>query len=426
MKRIWIIVGLCYATAYASQPVEMVLTAQTFQPLKLLCAVEQTSPDCMPLAQMIAELLSVGNQFAVTTTSMAMPHTKSEMSTLVEQNYPFALFISGTADEVSWHLYDLLESQQVCGKKHIRGALSTPELAITIANHLWHELTSQTSSFDSLIAATKQLDGPGRTKRELCLIHPFLSLQSFHAIKLVSRGNNFAPRWHSTHPIIFYSQHAPTNIRLLSIDPYRVSRIITSFDGQNITPAISPEGQVIVALSLHDHVQLFSYTFDKQARKSKFVRLLDQAGDCISPSFLNEHELVFCHINEQNIPRVGIVHLPAKTIQWLPLGKAFCPAAHPAGTQIAYCKKVDGILQIFTYNLTSKKNTQITHDRGHKDECSWSPCGAFIACSVEEANHSRIAVVDTRTHDMHFITPATQHWSYPSWSRHLPLPYQWR
>lgn len=426
MKRLWIIMGLSCSTIYASQPVELVLTAQTYQPLKLLCAVEQTSPGCLPLAQLIAELLSVGNQFTVTTTSMAIPHTKSEMNLLVEQNYPFALFISGTADEVSWHLYDLLESQQICGKKHIRGALTMAEMAITIASQLWRELTSQSSSFDSLIAATKQLEGPGRTKRELCLIHPFLSSQSFHTIKLVSRGNNFAPRWHSTQPIIFYSQHAPTNIRLLSIDPACVSRIITSFDGQNITPAISPDGQVIVALSLRDHVQLFSYSFDKQERKSRFMRLLDQPGDCISPSFLNEHELVFCHINEQNVPHVGIVHLPAKTVQWLPLGHAFCPAAHPAGTHIAYCKKVDGVLQVFVYDLISKKSIQLTHGGGHKDECSWSPCGNFIACSVEETSHSRIAVVDTRTHDMRFITPTTQHWSYPSWSLHLSLPYQWQ
>jgi TolB protein len=265
-----------------------------------------------------------------------------------------------------------------------------------------------------------------RTQKELCLVHPFFSRDDFPVRVLVNKGHNFAPRWHKTRPVIYYAHHTPTNIRLMSIDAGKQVHIITDFDGQNLTPAFAPDGKIVMALSIKNFVQLFLYHFDEQTKKSKFTQLTYEKGDCISPSFITHDTLVFSKVDEHNQPELGIFTLSTKKVKWLPVGHAMCPMASPDGNLIAYCKKVGGVGQVCIYELSTGKERQLTHDSGYKDECSWSPCGNYITCSVESGTKSRIAIIPVATGHVQFITPANEHWSSPCWSPQLVLPFAFK
>jgi len=423
-KRVCLLVTCFFISVLADAPLEFAVTAQSFQPLKLLCAVDETSgADCQRTAQQCAQLLTASGQFLATVERMPLPTTKQPMADLVQRGYAVALFFSGDEREIYWRLYDTFDVQLLVGKKNNIDASAGYELAVTIAGHVFQLLTNQDNSFTSLVAACKRLPGRGRTQAALCLIHPFFDLGVFVPVVLVAKGNNFGPRWHSTRSVIFYSQHMPTNIRLMSVDSQKISRVITNFDGQNMTPAIASDGRVVLALSTKKGMQLFNYHFDESSKKGVFAQLTHEKGDCISPSFLNSDEVVFCHIDERNVPRIGVLEISTQKTRWLVSG-ALCPMASPTGREFVYCKRINGFLQVFIYTISSQKMRQLTRDaKGHKDECSWSPCGNYIVCSVELGRGSRIAVVCVNDGALRFITPANEYWSSPCWSPALYLPF---
>jgi|GEM_PF-5378475 len=410
---------------YGEGPIELTLTPQAYQALGVLVAVDTASEGvrCAHVAPFVAHMLNHGDQVHAEVREMSIPSTVSQMKDLAQTGFPLAIFLSYQNGEFFWRLYDLLTLQLIKGKKLSAPGFTDQECAVHIATQLWKELMSQDHSFDSLIAACKKMPSKGRARHALYLVHPFLSQSDFAPRMLVDQGNNFAPRWHGRERSIFYSHHMPTNIRLMSVAADRHQNIITDFEGQNMTPTFAPDGKIALALSIHGGVQLFLYQYDEIDKKKIFVPITSEKISCISPSFIDNDTLVFCNIDELNRPRLGIFTLSSKKIRWLPVGRATCPMVSPDRATIAYCKKVNGVAQLFTYTIASGADRQITHDNTHKDECSWSPCGNYVVCGAESGSNSRIALVTVATGHVNFITPANEFWSSPCWSPRLTLPF---
>jgi len=411
-----------------ASPVELTISSERHESMPLLVVLDsgmETGAKKV-VKNFLAPLLRATKQFAVSISVMAEPQTKKEMQQLVTKGYPLAIFFSGDDEKIFWRLYDVMSVQLVKGVKSGREELSDAQWAIVLADQIWPQLTGQDGSFSSLIAVCRESTKRKKQHaRDLYLIHPFYTTEQFEPIKIVDRGNNIAPRWHRRRSVIFYSQHMPTNVRLMSVDSGLVRRVITSFDGQNMTPAISNKGRVVIALSNEQNTQLYEYSFDNQARKGSFNRLTHEPGDFISPSFLSENEIIFCHVNKRNVPQLGILDLSKNVIEWLNVGRALCPAVSAFG-RIAYCKRVDGVYQLFTYDRETHEERQLTKRGDHKDECSWSPCGNYITCCIERGEASRIAIVDVDTEAMQYLTPLADQWSYPSWSPRLSIPFAYR
>ena len=418
---------LCFGWLFCDE-LELVIDTKNYQAMPLLVVLDETvaSEIQQVVSHYVSSLLGATQQFKVVQRTMKEPKKKQELRKLADEGFPLALFFSDDRHDMTWRLYDLMSGELIKGKKCKRKNLSDVQWSIIIAEEIWPLLTSQEGSFSSLIAASKQsLNKSKRPGRDLYLIHPFLSAEKFSPICIVKRGNNFAPRWHCHKSVIFYSQHTLVNVRLMSVDSNHISRIITSFEGQNMTPAISSKGRVVLALSSSQHTQLYEYIYDQEDHKGRFVRLTREMGDFISPSFLTEDKIVFCYIDVNNRPKLGVLDLKAKKIQWLSVGSALCPAVNPVAHQIAFCKKVNGIYQLFSYDLDSQEERQLTKGAGHKDECSWSPCGNYITCSVEQGDDSRIGLLDVNTLVMRYLTPRNEQWAYPSWSGRLKVPFSY-
>jgi Tol biopolymer transport system component len=405
---------------------EFVIDATSYEPLHLLCVIDSRAHESVRtlVEKYVALLLRSTRQFDVVVRFQDVQKTKKYMQSLLEEGFPLVIFWEGTDKMVTWRLYDTMSVELIKGKEHVCGALSRDQWSIAIASALWPELTSERGSFASLIVACKHRAGKnGRMLRDIYLLHPFFTHDLFKPVKLVACGNNFAPRWHSCRDMIFFSRHAPTNVCLMSVDAARVVRTITSFDGQNMTPTISKKGRVVLSLSNNDSIALYEYIFNKQDKRGVFKRLTRAHGDFISPSFINEKEVVFCYVNDRNVPSLGIIQVDTQHVSWLSVGRAVCPAASPDGSRIAFCKKDHGTYQVYLYECATKQEEQLTCCVGNKDECSWSACGNYLVCCVEKGDSSRLALVDVHTKVLRYITPEHEKWSYPSWSSHLSLPF---
>lgn len=422
----YVILGLCAFAQLGAAPLDVIVSAQAATAAELVCVIERPSPGWLHtfVKDYVTTLVQSTGQFQVTIKEIETAQKRQSIEQLADAGFGLALFFSADDHEsITWRLYDTISVAQVRGKQCARGQQTLAEWAISVVDGFWADLTGQPSSFASLIAACRQAPhNKKRVNNELYLLHPFFGVQQFGYIKLAS-GNNFAPRWHANKAVVFYSQHTPFNVRLMAVYPEMISQVIMNREGQNMTPAIAHDGRVVLALSDNDQVRLYEYRFDKTLKKSFLTCLTHGAGDFISPSFVDDWRVVFCHVDERNMPRLGLLDIGTHAITWVPVGNALSPSAHQATHRIAYSKKINGIYQLFMYDCKNHQESQLTTDVMDKDECSWSPCGNYIACCVQTATKSRIAIIDVWDRRMRFLTPVNQRWSYPSWSpvQHVPF-----
>lgn len=422
----YLLVGLLMHAAVVAAPIEVTITPAAAGAMPLACVIQDTAPVWLQsfVPDLVAPLFGATKQMDILVSKAALPHTKSDMADYAARGCALALFFSaGTTErELEWRLYDTLTVAQLKGKHSVRDG-STAEWALHIVDAVWPELTSQRGPFASLIAACKQAPhNKKRIKNELFVFHPFLSFKQYAPVKMAT-GHNLAPRWHPQKPLIYFSQHTPFNVRLLSVDRFGACRVVMNVEGQNMTPTVSHTGRIVLAFSDHGHTRLYEYCFDKTRCKSVLTCLTHGAGDFLSPCFIDDQRVIFCQLNDNNVPRLGVVSIDSKSIEWLSLGSALCPSVNRDGSKVVFCKKVDGFYQVFVYTIANKRVEQLTKDATHKDEVSWSPCGNYVVCGVQTEKTSRIAVIDVQTKGLRYITPANERWSDPCWSPYLQLPF---
>ena len=425
-SRMGLMIGLiisCYGYS-----LEFSVGAKQHAALQVLVAVCGPNQDHLSgIANQIAQDLSLSGQLQVKV--IAIPnllHKKSELKHLAEHATPVALLLSavpGRRYQFEWRLYDLLEQKMLVGKKtSFQGSVA--EVAHLTADQVWQQLMGRPGEFTSVIVACRKLKVRGKNQQHIYAFHATkLAEDQLQILPLVTMPTiSLAPRWHSKKGLLYYSQHTPTNVRLMVVNNHKQHRIVTNFDGLNLTPAISPDGKVVLSLSSGGCEKLYQYDFERGHQLNQFEALTDGQMSAISPSFIDENQLVFCAIDKvTNLPRIALLNLKQKTATFL-TGKEFCvsPAYCPALQKIAYCKRVRGVMQVFCYDLKRKEHVQVTFDAGDKDECSWSPQGDFIVMTVDRDRKSRIGLWNMAQSQMTYLTPKSESWCFPAWSPCYP------
>lgn len=344
---------------------------------------------------------------------------KDTLQSLAKSNAPLAILLNTVHDQTAnfeWRLYDLLDSKMLLGKK-VTYQGEYGQAAHMIANKVWEKLMGCAGNFNSVIAACKKNKENGKNYQYIYAFHPTNGTLD-KKILVDAHTINFAPRWHPKKRLLYYSQHTPNNVRLMSIDTFGRKTIVTNFEGLNLTPAISPQGQILVSLSSGGCEKLYRYEFDPICRLNKFTALTDGRMHAIAPSFIDEEQVVFCAIDAiYKLPRIVIMNIVKKTATFL-TGRAFCvsPAYCRSKHKIAYCKRVNGVQQIFCYDLKSCQHQQITNSAGDKDDCSWSPCGNYLVFTEDRGKESRIALWNMLNATQTYLSPKGESWCFPAWS----------
>lgn len=346
---------------------------------------------------------------------------KDFLQGLAQKNRPLGLFFNvlswqGSNIQFEWRLYDLFTLKMLAGKTvACNGQIN--QVAHLVANKLWQELMGTAGFFNSIIVACQKIK---KNDKNYQYIYAFHATNGAAGKKLLidTHTINMAPRWHPQRRLLYYSQHTPKNVRLMSVDEHGRKRIVTDFSGLNLTPAISPQGQIVVALSSGGCEKLYRYDYDPAHKVNKFTALTDCRMHAISPTFIDEEHVVFCAIEASSkLPRIAILNTEKRTATFL-TDKSFCvsPAYCHLRHQIAYCKRINGVQQIFSYDLKTKSHAQLTTTSGDKDECNWSPCGNYLVFTEYGKKGSRIAVYSLVEQVVKYLTPAGENWSFPAWS----------
>ena len=190
-------------------------------------------------------------------------------------------------------------------------------------------------------------------------------------------------------------------------------------------PSFSPDGsKVVFCRSDNGKSNLYLYEYDKALlQKTRLEKLTDNDGNNISPTVRDDGDVIFCSDAESKGPQICYYHAFTKQIEILTTdGYCAAPSFCEKNKQIAYTRYNNGVMQLFIYDMMTKKHSQTTFDSGNKQECTWSPCGNYLAFCIEDGIKSRIAVLNLLTAERTYLTPPNARCRYPSWSPYYTTP----
>lgn len=365
------------------------------------------------LVERVASDLTFTKQCAVSIEYVAKIPSKKEIKAFAANQYPLALVItpSKKADSIEWRLYDTFDARMIAGKECYLLAGSLVSIAHHIADQLWPILTNQSGFFSSKIAYCKVIDG--RSKKGI-FIADFDG--SNEQIFVTARHSVVAPRWNNdpANPLLFYSEYTDTNVRLMSIDSHGKRRIASNFEGINMLPHFASDGKAVVycASKGRGNGQLYYY------QNGITRQLTNNQANNFSPTFAADNATVyFCSDCCKGIPQLFSYNIETgKTEQLTHQGSSIDPHYCAANNQLVYVRSVDGITQIFVYDITADTHCQITYGSGCKQEPVWSACGNYIVYTRELVGKSNLMIYSCALKSSQLIGNPQDNYSSPSWS----------
>ncbi len=242
---------------------------------------------------------------------------------------------------------------------------------------------------------------------------------------------NVAPCWHSSLPLLFFSQFTKRNSRLMSVDVTTgKKRIVCSYDGLNMQPSFSKDGtKAVLCLSAGGNSELYLYdkNIPKKNGKTIFKRLTKNGGNNVSPILLPNDDIVFCSDFQTGAPQIFYLSQRKHKIYRLTNGRGYCaaPSYCEKRNSIVYTRLVNGVFQLFSIDLKKvgkEKNyeRQLTFDSGDKHEPSFSSCGRYVIFSYSKRSDfvlkmPQIAILNVDSGRIRVLTKSNQPKSYPAW-----------
>lgn len=383
----------------------------------IIASLGNDTEDSRIIAQTIKNDLLFTGQF--NPQEIRLPDLKKKKQ-VTQYNNKAPLFITLSDDSkkktISWRAYQTNSGVMVSGKKVQKIHNNPSEWAHVVSDSIVKELTGVSGPFASKIVYCKE-DTKEKNKTKIC-VADFDGKNESTILSLDTIA--LAPRWNgkAIDPLILYSEYTPSNIRLMVTDLKGNKQIATSFDGLNMLPAFSSDGkEVVLCLSVEGTSQIYRYVYNKRKNKPEYTRLTDNEGTNLSPSVLENGDIVFCSDFETKRPQIYSMNKKGKNIKRLSDGgsctsPAYCCANH----KVAYSKLIGGVSQIMVYDFKTEKNTQLTFDNKHKEEAAWSPCGNYMLFTVSDPYTKRLAVESILTKKRNYITGIQSKYTYASWS----------
>jgi TolB protein len=429
MKKFVYSILLCTISLYGVQPqqsthVTFNLEKQNQEKMKLLIGLINPHEHLTQITTVLKEDLTCAQQtlngFNVTIQTFEKAPSKRALKKLAQEGFALVVFLQEVHNNnaLEWRIYDSLQATMQKGKRMtITSDFETD--AHRVADALWLMLTGQEGIFSTRIAYCAQRVKNNHMSSDIYIKAPY----SNKAHCLVKGGKLLAPRWNKDrdNSLLLYSEVTPSNIRLMSINRRGKRRIVSNFDGVTMLPSFSADGQKVVCCASYKGTsQIYCTSYDLQKKQKITQRITHNSGNNTSPLMLSNGDIIFCSDFETKTPQIYQWHSRDDTLERITQsGYCACPHFSEKKQKMVYCKLIDSTMQLFLYDVPTKQHKQLTFSKGNKDECCWSPCGNYVAYSLEEGSSSRIAIFNIMSQEQSFLTSDNERCSYPSWS--LPI-----
>ncbi len=436
LKKTWILVGaivslsnLTYARRHEEKPQPAVQVTENQSSFKvevdaqankkrkiLLVPLSLSDANSQEVCEALKRALDYTEQLDIDIEHKTEPYKKKQVTALREKGYHFVIFLTEDKGEkvYEWRLYDTHKAVMQTGFRIPKQGKVSRGWGYALADSVIPALTNnkpfacskltycQTGKKGESIVYVADFDGS----------HPEILTQSKRQI--------LAPRWNRDpeNPVVLYSKYTALNIQLISCSLDGSEVVASSFDGLNMLPTFSFDGkEVVLCLSRDGSSQLYHYGYNKELKKVGYTRLTYNSGNNICPAFLPNGDIVFCSDFELGRPHLYYMNRKDDSIERLTEGGACTsPQYSDATKKLAYSKLEKGVMQLFLYDFSKKQEKQVTSDAGHKQECTWSACGNYLAYTVVDGKNQRIVSHSLLTGKNKFLTPEGKVCTYPCWS----------
>lgn len=143
-----------------------------------------------------------------------------------------------------------------------------------------------------------------------------------------------------------------------------------------------------------------------------------------TPTFSPKGDKVAFVSNKDGSPRIYVIGVPAagssiKNIRPELITRynkeSTAPAWSPDGKKIAYTSMTEGTRQLWVYDLDKKKERQLTHGPGHKENPSWGPDSLHLTFNSSDKNKSEIYVLNLNQPEALKISSGRGDKRFPAW-----------
>lgn len=405
---------LCLGLSVTISALDMHITAETTQAIPLQIRYFYDEKDLSTIAHDIQRCFSFTKQFTVSVLPTTKLPTKKEVKALKNNEKILLLVVVMPAKEgYEWRLYDTLQGKVLGAYRYKKRGDIVRAWAYALADQMWPLLTNQEGFFSTKIAFCKKL-------KQKNVKHIYIAdFDGGHAQCLVDTPTiNIAPRWNydRQHPLLFFSDYTPTNIRLKMVSLNKKSFVASDFDGLNMIPAFSDDGSKAVYCASRGDGCCQLYYYDA----TTFKNITHNHGNNVSPSLSQDGKKVFfcSDFQSPSCPGLYAYDLVNDELEKLTEGGyAASPRYSAKAHKLAYAKMVEGVMQIFTYDLATKSHEQLTFDTMNKQEAAWSPCGNWLIYGMNmPGKPGRIAMLNRHSRMQQYLTNEADDCSYPDWS----------
>ncbi|GMU19430.1 MAG: hypothetical protein AMXMBFR12_06220 [Candidatus Babeliales bacterium] len=379
----------------------------------VLMMIGKETAELQQIAQLIKKALEFKGQCEVTMQSSSSFIKRKEAGAYKQKGYDYIIFLESHPNDYHWHLFDT-EQQETIQSKKVAKRLVLRATAYALADSLQETLTGEPSFFSTKIAYTQEK--PLKNGKHYSYIYmadydvsnPEL-LVEFPTISVSPRWNNDPNR-----PLLFYSENTNANVRMMAIGMDKKRIMASNFEGINMQPTFGPGGSSVVYCATRGsgNCQLYHWS-NKQLSK-----LTNNPGNNFAPCYSADGKTIYFSSDfETGQPQIYAYSMEDKQLTRLTKdGYCVSPSCCVQRNQLAYARMVNGVMQLFAYDFTKKVHMQLTFDAAQKEECSWSPCGTFLMCPVDNGKTNRIALFNTITQEYTYVTDAKYCCASPTWS----------
>lgn len=401
---------------FCTPEIAVSVSAQKNERLPVVLVLPTGKQTLQKISEYIKKALEFKGQLAVTIETLGHALTREYVVQKQKEGFVHVISIQEGDNCFEWRGYDVSLPQTIHthGKRVAKRGTVLRAWAYALADSLHEALTNEPAFFSTKLAYVKKKP----LKNGLHYNHIFIADYdgSNEEVLVETPTINIGPRWNndSLRPLIFYSENTNANMRLMVSDMKKKKIVASNFDGLNMLPTFSPDGKSVIFCATRGTGSCQLYHWSNKVLK----KLTNNEANNFSPHFGPEGTIVYFSADgDSKSPQIYSLHLGSGDIEKItPEGYCTSPAYCSFNKKLAYIKQVNGIMQLFTYDIQKKQHQQLTTDKAQKEECGWSPCGTYILCGVDNGITSRIALFNTISKDYTYLTNAKDHCSYPTWS----------
>lgn len=373
---------------------------------KILLVLTNVEPLLTQLVTQLKSDLERSGQAVAMVRYGALPNKITEVEALYKEGYPFVVFLALPDQQiVEGRLYDALSQTMLQGKKWYKREPLT-SWAHKIAQDIWQQLMGDLGSFNTSIAYIKKVKRGGSNWSSSICTMPWGSAEE----RVIRSGNRImiAPCWKHDGSVLFFSEFTDRNVRLMATNLTKKAWVVVDGDGTSVGVSCIPQVEEVVYCHSGD---IWSYRYDPVKKRGAHTLLIKNQGEGASPTQLKNGDIIYCAHGK-------ICFWSKATGKSQVLTEGYCtgPTVHEKSGVVVYSKRANRVMQLFAYDLRTKRHTQLTFDVGDKIDPSVSPCGAFVAYCCEKGRTSEIVVLTRATGTMERISKVGDFCSCPAWS----------